>query len=154
MPIKSKLFLLIFFVLFSNSYAQFYQTKNGKPFTIEGKIWVIDGDSFTLTTKNLKKIEIRLFGINAPELHTKQGKKAKWGLINYVKKDNWVKCNVVDTDKYKRKVAVCFNKKGDLAEFLLKNGHARIFKKYIKIAPKKFIENYKKLQKLKYNYDY
>lgn len=134
----------------NNNYDNFYKIENNKVLTVSGRIWVIDGDSFTLTTKKLQKIEIRLFGINAPEMHTKLGKKAKRALINYIKNDNWIKCKIIGTDKYKRKVAQCFNKQGDLAEFLLKNGYARIFLKYIKKAPEKFIQKYKSFQKLGY----
>ena len=44
---------------------------------IDGKVWVIDGDSLRISSDDFKKYEVRIFGINAPELNTKKGKIAK-----------------------------------------------------------------------------
>ena len=96
-----------------------------------GRVWVIDGDSLRVTLKNGTKKEVRLFGINAPELQTHAGRKAKYYMINLIKQGRYVKCTKVDTDRYKRHVSICKNRTGDLAENMLRAGHAIVYTKYI-----------------------
>ena len=96
-----------------------------------GRAWVIDGDSLRITLKNGTKREVRLFGINAPELSAYAGRGAKAHMIKLIKQGRYVKCTKVDTDRYKRHVSICTNRTGDLAENMLKAGHAIVYTKYI-----------------------
>ena len=96
-----------------------------------GRVWVIDGDSLRVTLKNRTKREVRLFGINAPELSTYAGRRAKSYMLKLIKQDRYVKCTKVDVDRYKRHVSICTNRTGDLAENMLKAGHAIVYNKYI-----------------------
>ncbi len=108
-----------------------------------GRTWVIDGDSLRITLKNGIKKEVRLFGINAPELSSPAGRRAKKHLIRLIKTGGrTVKCKVYDIDKYKRNVSVCHNEHGDLAERMILDNHANIFTRYIHKAPKKIKERY------------
>lgn len=51
-----------------------------EPEIVAGRAYVIDGDSIVI-----QKTQIRLFGIDAPELNHPYGKKAKWALLNLCK---------------------------------------------------------------------
>lgn len=47
---------------------------------VSGPAYVIDGDSIVI-----KKTQIRLYGVDAPELNHPYGKKAKWALVSLCK---------------------------------------------------------------------
>lgn len=82
-------------------------------------IFVVDGD--TIYNDGMK---IRLWGINAPEMSTVAGRKAKNGLMSLIKDSN-LTCNQIDTDHYGRLVSQCFLEDGrDLACVMVENGWA------------------------------
>lgn len=86
---------------------------------IEGAAFITDGDTITI-----KKTQIRLFGIDAPELHHPYGKKAKWALHNMCK-GHIVRAEISDEDEYGRTVARCFLPDGrDLSAEMVKLGLA------------------------------
>ena len=135
-----KLYILLFliFILPVNA-----ETKIGD--IISGSVWVIDGDSLRITDKQMRKYEIRLFGINAPELSTNSGEDSKWFLIRFIKSvGRTATCKVIDIDKYKRYVSICKTDKGDLSEIMLKNKQARLLKRYLHLAPLETQQRYKK----------
>ena len=78
---------------------------------LKGQVIVVDGDSLRIGEKN-----IRLYGIDAPELHqTCQrktgasyacGRAAKAHLKKLIGRHN-VSCRQVDTDRYNREVSIC-----------------------------------------------
>ncbi|MDG1153638.1 MAG: thermonuclease family protein [Alphaproteobacteria bacterium] len=112
---------------------------------IDGKVWVIDGDSLRISSNDFKKYEVRIFGVNAPELNTKKGKIAKTFMIKLIKKGNRkVSCKVIDIDRYKRYVSVCHNNQGDLAEIMLKNKQAKVLTRYLHLAPQEIQDRYNK----------
>jgi len=112
---------------------------------INGKVWVIDGDSLRISSNDFRKYEVRIFGIDAPELNTKKGKIAKKFMIRLIKKGNrTVSCKVIDIDKYKRYVSVCNNSKGDLAEIMLNNKQAKLLTRYLYLAPQEIQDRYNK----------
>jgi endonuclease YncB( thermonuclease family) len=80
---------------------------------------VIDGDSIVI-----KKVEIRLFGVDAPEFNHPYGKKAKWALLALCKGQK-VRAEIVEHDVHGRTVAKCFLPDGrDLSAEMVKLGLA------------------------------
>lgn len=92
---------------------------------LKGRAWVTDGDTITI-----KDTQIRLFGIDAPELNHPYGKKAKWALHRLCKGQN-VRAEITDTDRHGRTVAKCFLQNGtDLSAEMVKLGMAIDWPKY------------------------
>lgn len=86
---------------------------------LSGPAWVIDGD-----TIRIKNVQIRLFGIDAPELDHPYGKQAKWALHKLCKGHN-VRVKITEEDDYGRTVAQCFLPDGrDLSAEMVKRGLA------------------------------
>ena len=89
------------------------------PRVLEGPGYVIDGDTITI-----QKTQVRLYGIDAPELHHPYGKKAKWALVRLCK-GHKIRAEITDEDEYGRTVAKCSLPDGrDLSEELVKQGLA------------------------------
>ncbi len=86
---------------------------------VVGNAYVIDGDSLVIS-----KTQVRLFGIDAPELNHPYGQKAKWALVALCKRQK-VRADVTEVDVYGRTVAKCFLEDGrDLSEEMVKLGLA------------------------------
>jgi len=86
---------------------------------IEGPAYVVDGD-----TIRIAKTQIRLYGIDAPELNHPYGKKAKWELVRLCK-GQAIRAEITDQDAHGRTVAKCFLPDGrDLSEEMVKAGLA------------------------------
>jgi len=86
---------------------------------LTGPAYVTDGD-----TIKIKQTQIRLFGVDAPELNHPYGKKAKWAL-HALCKGHVVRAEVTDVDIHGRVVAHCFLPDGrDLSAEMVKQGLA------------------------------
>lgn len=95
------------------------------PRVLEGPAYVTDGDTITI-----KKTQIRLYGIDAPELDHPYGKKAKWAMVRLCK-GHRIRAEITDEDDYGRTVAKCFLPDGcDLSAELVKQGLAIDWPKY------------------------
>ena len=89
------------------------------PRVIEGPAYVTDGDTITI-----QKTQIRLYGIDAPELDHPYGKKAKWAMVRLVK-GHKIRAEITDGDEYGRTVAKCYLPDGrDLSAALVEQGLA------------------------------
>ena len=89
------------------------------PRVLEGPAYVTDGDTITI-----QKTQVRLYGIDAPELDHPYGKKAKWAMVRLCKGHS-IRAEITDEDEYGRTVAKCFLPDGrDLSEELVKQGLA------------------------------
>lgn len=89
------------------------------PRVLDGPAYVTDGDTLTI-----QKTQVRLYGIDAPELHHPYGKKAKWAMMRLCKGHS-IRAEITDEDEYGRTVAKCFLPDGrDLSEELVKQGLA------------------------------
>lgn len=89
------------------------------PRVLEGPAYVTDGDTITI-----QKTQVRLYGIDAPELHHPYGKKAKWAMVRLCK-GHRIRAEISDEDEFGRTVAKCFLPDGrDLSEELVKQGLA------------------------------
>ncbi|MDE9449672.1 thermonuclease family protein [Aliiroseovarius sp. Z3] len=86
---------------------------------VSGPAYVVDGD-----TIKIKKTQIRLFGIDAPEPNHPHGKKAKWELVGLCKGQT-VRAVITDEDDHGRTVAKCYLPDGrDLSAEMVKAGLA------------------------------
>jgi len=84
-----------------------------------GRAYVIDGDSIVING-----IEIRLFGIDAPEMNHPYGRNAKWALVNMCK-GRKIDARLMEKDHFNRTVARCFLPDGrDLSAEMVKCGMA------------------------------
>lgn len=92
---------------------------------LQGRAWVTDGDTIVIN-----KTQIRLFGIDAPEIEHPFGQKAKWAMVKLCK-GHKVTAVVKDVDHYGRTVAQCSLPDGrDLSAELVKIGLAIDWPKY------------------------
>ena len=100
-------------------------------FGISGKVVkVSDGDSFYL--KSGKTVyRIRMYGIDAPELHQEHGEESKTYLENIILGKN-IDVKVMDEDKYGRKIGKIFYKNKDVNLQMLESGHAWFYEYYAK----------------------
>ncbi|MFK7745505.1 MAG: thermonuclease family protein [Roseobacter sp.] len=86
---------------------------------VEGSAYVTDGDTIVI-----KKTQIRLFGIDAPELNHPYGQKAKWAMVKLCKGQK-IRAEITEKDAYGRTVARCYLPDGrDLSAELVKQGLA------------------------------
>lgn len=95
------------------------------PVVLEGPAYVVDGD-----TIKIQKTQVRLYGIDAPELNHPYGKNAKGALVRLCK-GHRIRAELTDEDAYGRTVAKCFLPDGrDLSEELVKQGLALDWAKF------------------------
>ncbi|WP_298921452.1 thermonuclease family protein [uncultured Roseobacter sp.] len=86
---------------------------------LQGSAYVVDGDTVTI-----KKTQIRLFGVDAPELNHPHGKKAKWALVSMCNGQT-IRAEIVAKDDHGRTVAKCYLPDGkDLSAEMVKLGLA------------------------------
>jgi endonuclease YncB( thermonuclease family) len=86
---------------------------------LSGSAYVVDGDTIVI-----RKTQIRLFGVDAPEMNHPYGKKAKWALVSLCKGQT-IRAEITATDDHGRTVAKCFLQDGrDLSAEMVKQGLA------------------------------
>lgn len=86
-----------------------------------------DGDTINITTHNNKKVKIRLYGIDAPELKQPFGEQSQLCLEEMIKNQNisYIPRNKnKSTDKYGRTVAVIFKGNTNINLEMVKKGCA------------------------------
>jgi len=84
-----------------------------------GPAYIVDGDTLVI-----KKTQIRLYGVDAPEIDHPYGQKAKWALVRLCKGYN-VQAHILAEDDYGRTVARCVLPDGrDLSAEMVKIGLA------------------------------
>lgn len=89
------------------------------PLSVIGSARIIDGDSIVIN-----KTQIRLFGIDAPEIDHPYGQKAKWALVSLCKGQK-VRAEILEHDAHGRTVAKCYLEDGrDLSSEMVKQGLA------------------------------
>jgi micrococcal nuclease len=87
--------------------------------TLEGAAYVVDGDTLVI-----KKVQIRLFGVDAPELNHPYGNKAKWVMVALCKGQT-IRAEITEKDAHGRTVAKCYLPDGrDLSAEMVKQGMA------------------------------
>ncbi len=86
---------------------------------LEGSAYVVDGD-----TIKIQKTQVRLFGVDAPEINHPYGKKAKWALVSLCNGQK-VRAVVTAEDTHGRTVAKCYLEDGrELSAEMVKLGMA------------------------------
>lgn len=86
---------------------------------------ITDGDTFRFGT-----VRVRLHGVNAPEMDTPDGPRARVALMEAIGGDE-VRCEDTGQRSYNRVVAVCFDAQGrDLAERMVLAGWAKDWPKF------------------------
>ena len=104
--------------------------KKKQPYTIENVrvVKVYDGDTITVLYNN-KKVKVRLYGIDAPELKQSYGKQARDYLSNIVlNKDITLK--IYNKDVYGRQVAEVIYNNVNINQLLVKTGNVYVYTKY------------------------
>lgn len=102
-------------------------SKPAAPKTIKGRAYIVDGDTLTI-----RKTQIRLFGIDAPELDHPYGVKSKWALHKLCKGHD-ITAVISEVDNYGRTVAACYLPDGkDLSAEMVKLGLALDWPKFSK----------------------
>ena len=95
------------------------------PQTLRGTAYVVDGDTLTI-----QKTQVRLFGIDAPELDHPYGRRAKTALGSLCKGQS-IRAEVMANDVHGRTVAQCFLPDGrDLSAEMVRCGLALDWQKY------------------------
>ncbi len=86
---------------------------------LQGSAYVVDGDTLVI-----QKTQIRLFGVDAPELNHPYGNKAKWALVALCKGQT-VRAELSEQDVHGRTVARCYLQDGrDVSAEMVKVGLA------------------------------
>lgn len=93
--------------------------------TLYGSAYVIDGDTVVI-----QKTQVRLFGVDAPEMNHPYGKKAKWALVALCKGQR-INAEIMAEDDHGRTVARCHLEDGrDLSAEMVKLGLALDWSKF------------------------
>lgn len=91
---------------------------------IAGAAFIVDGDTIRVDGQT-----VRLWGIDAPEVDTDRGRRARQWLQDWIAGEH-VECRVRGADHYGRMVALCRWGEVDVAELLVDNGHAVDWPRY------------------------
>lgn len=91
---------------------------------------VSDGDSF-VAKYNGKKIRVRMYGVDAPELKQKHDKESKEYLENLILGKK-VELKVLYEDKYKRKIARVYYKNKEINLEMLRSGNVWFYEYHAK----------------------
>lgn len=137
---KRKIFFIIFILLVTPyfSYAENNQVS---------VVSIQDGDTVTVKTKSNKKIKIRMYGIDAPELSQSYGKKSKEHLEKLLKNKN-ITYKTANVDSYGRTVATIYAGDINVNYEMIKSGYAWHYKHYYKSKKYSEAEKYARDNKL------
>ncbi|MCF6177334.1 MAG: thermonuclease family protein [Victivallaceae bacterium] len=95
---------------------------------LNGKVlWLYDGDSFKMETAGHKIVQVRFYGIDAPEKGQPGSRMALQAIIKLLKNQS-VRVVKVDIDKYNRIVGKVYLGKLYVNLWMLNNGYAWHFK--------------------------
>ena len=90
---------------------------------------VVDGDTFDFKDQD-RTYRIRLSEIDTPEMNQPWGIEARSALVSKVSNVQ-LKVNVIDTDRYGRKVAKVWFGRRDINRELVREGHAWVYERYL-----------------------
>ena len=90
------------------------------------EVVAVDGD-----TLRVGSLRLRLSGIDAPEMAQPGGKLAREHLKQLVATGTLLTCRLWDVDRYKRRIATCYNINGvDLNWRMVEDGYAFAYRQY------------------------
>jgi endonuclease YncB( thermonuclease family) len=102
------------------------------PRQVQGLATVVDGDGLWISDAKRGRQEIRLFGIDAPEVHEGAAGRTARSALEALVSTQEVTCLVRDRDRYNRLVAVCtVEETGDLGASMLGEGQAVTYRRYL-----------------------
>lgn len=113
-------------------YGAFSYALAGRPGEISGTAWALDGDTVMVETGDGTK-KIRLWGIDAPEIRSPDGWRARAALDKILRNAGAaVTCRTIDKDKYERFVAICRSEAGktDIGLAMIEAGWAIEYRIY------------------------
>lgn len=114
-------------------------------FALDGYVVkVSDGDSFLIKSYG-KKIRVRMYGIDAPELKQRYGKESKKYLENLILGKK-VDLKVLYEDKYKRKIAKVYYRGKEINLEMLRSGNVWFYEYHAK-REKEYRKAYEKAKK-------
>ncbi len=114
-------------------------------FALDGYvIKVSDGDSFLMKSSG-KKIRVRMYGVDAPELKQRYGKEAKKHLEDLILGKK-VDLKVLYEDKYKRKIAKVYYKGKEINLEMLRSGNVWFYEYHAK-KEKEYRKAYERAKK-------
>ena len=96
-------------------------------------VHVSDGDTITVRTKYGEKIKVRLYAIDAPEKAQPYGPQSI-GILKRLVLNEFVTVEVVDTDRYGRKVGRVYLNRQDMNAEMIRLGAAWHYRYYDKSA--------------------
>ncbi len=103
--------------------------------TLRGKVQKIsDGDTITVQT-NQDSLTIRLACIDAPESDAPQGQQASQRLQQLIPIGTQIRLNIVDTDRYGRKVAEVYKGNNLVNLWMVQEGQSLVYRKYLANCP-------------------
>lgn len=116
--------------------------------TISGKVTkVSDGDTVTIVNNENKRVKVRLYGIDSPELSQDHGETAKQFLSEQVS-GRYVTVDVLDIDQYKRSVGRIYIDDTDINRKMVEEGQAWVYPQYCKIPERAEWESLQQSAKL------
>ncbi len=116
---------------------------SAKSRTISGKVVrVSDGDSIHIQTRSGKKYEVRLYGVDSPEMGQAFGRSARKYTSRLVNKKK-VSVTVYDIDQYGRTVGVVTSAGTNVNEYLVASGLAWQYGRYCHVS---FCSQWKRLE--------
>lgn len=105
--------------------------------------WIHDGDTVTVADEKGTKHKLRMYAIDAPELAQRGGKESMKNLIKILPKNQWVKVDVENIDRYQREVSTVYFGDININRKQIETGHAWHYTKY----DKKFTDDYSQTEK-------
>lgn len=100
--------------------------------TLEGRVVrVADGDTITILDRYKRQHKIRLYGIDAPELHQSFGRKSRQNLERLVAGRD-VRVDVIDIDEYGRNVGLVKNGGVIANQQMVRDGLAWVYRYFCK----------------------
>ena len=91
---------------------------------------VYDGDSFQAKASDGRQVEVRLFGVDAPERYQAWSRRSREALAGLLRGQE-IELDIVDTDRYERIVARATLPDGrSVNEWLVEQGHVWVYRRY------------------------
>ena len=95
-----------------------------------GKITgIIDGDSLRIMRPGFGEVELRLYGIDAPEFKQAFGRAAKKHLASVLSR-HMATIKTLDRDKHGRSVVILWQNGRNVNEIMVRDGYAWVYRRY------------------------
>lgn len=125
---KIPVFIIFLYVTSTLAFPASSQNLTGKVMSIS------DGDTVKVQTSGVN-LTIRLACVDAPESDTSIGKESTRRLTQLLPVGTQIRLNIVDTDRYGRKVAEIYKGNNLVNLWLVQEGKALVYRKYIQNCP-------------------